>query len=684
MATLEKIRSRSGLLLIIVGAALLAFIIGDFFTSGRTLFGTGTTLAKVGNKKIDVQEFQQRVQAASQQMQGRKIDSSVLNQQVLNTMISEKLFDQEAEDLGLAVTSDELTSVMLGDNAAYVNRMVQQQTGAPDAKTFYDMAFNPSKYGIPAAEAQQYQQYWIDLEKQMEQNLLRQKFQTLFAGTFVGNDLDAKALYEDNATTAKIAYVKSDYNALNDDEYTPSDAEVKALYNNEKALYAISEPVSTVNYIAVDIAPSTDDKVKGQAKVENFLEALNADATSVGNGDTEFDMDRSKQTKSSLNSQTAEAIAEMEAGQARLVSNIGNNYTIAKLFGRSNELAEVTVDFMVVDGAAKADSLIAALNSGASFDSIAAQAVQSQKAYKVSLLDNQVGELRDVLAGATVGRYFTPDTAAAAQYARIFNVTEKPAPVEVVDLATYTYEVLPSATTVNKLQSALMDYVAAHNNAKAFADSAQAAGYTTFPAQVTPSTPSIGNLEDSHAAVAWVVDAKKGQVSQVFGDEQTGKFFAVALNDVYDDEYVPVRDPQLNATYTTRARNDKKAAALLEQYKGKANDLAGYAKLLGATPDTTEVNFGQVQVPGIGIYEAEILGNVANAKAGQFLGPVKGNNAIVIMQVTEVAPAVRPYDATQDQARYNQQRGAQRMMGNMEAIMLGNKKVKNNMTTFFK
>ncbi|MDE6484727.1 MAG: SurA N-terminal domain-containing protein [Duncaniella sp.] len=684
MATLEKIRSRSALLLIIVGAALLAFIIGDFFTSGRTLFGTGTTLAKVGNKKIDVQEFQQRVQAASQQMQGRKIDGSVLNQQVLNTMITEKLFDQEAEDLGLNVTSEELTSVMLGDNAAYVNRMVQQQTGAPDAKTFYDMAFNPSKYGVPAAEAQQYQQYWIDLEKQMEQNLLRQKFQTLFAGTFVGNDLDAKALYEDNASTAKIVYVKSDYSALNDDEYAPSDAEIKALYNDEKNLYALSEPVSTVNYIAVDIAPSADDKVKGQAKVETFLEDLNADAASVGNGDTEFDMDRAKQVKSSLNSQTAEALAEMQTGEARLVSKVGNNYTLAKLFGCSNELAEVTVDFMVVDGAAKADSLIAALNAGASFDSISAQALQSQKAYKVSLLDNQVAELRDVLTGATVGRYFTPDTAAEAQYTRIFNVTEKPAPVEVVDLATYTYEVLPSAATINKLQSELMDYVAAHNNAKAFADSAQAAGYTTFPAQVTPSTPSIGNLEDSHAAVAWVIDAKKGQVSPVFGDEQSGKFFAVALNDIYDDEFVPVRDPQLNATYTARARNDKKAAALMEQYNGKASDLAGYAKLLGVTPDTTDVNFGQVQVPGIGIYEAEILGKVANAKAGQFLGPVKGNNAIVFMQVTEVAPAARPYDATQDQARYNQQRGAQRMMGNMEAIMLGNKKVKNNMTTFFK
>ena len=47
MATLQKIRSKSVLVLIIIGAGLLAFVIGDFFTSGRTLFGTGSTIAKV-------------------------------------------------------------------------------------------------------------------------------------------------------------------------------------------------------------------------------------------------------------------------------------------------------------------------------------------------------------------------------------------------------------------------------------------------------------------------------------------------------------------------------------------------------------------------------------------------------------------------------------------------------------
>ena len=108
MATLEKIRSKSVLLLVIVGAALLAFIIGDFFTSGRTLFGTGTTIAKVGNQKVDVQEFQRRVQEAAQEAQSRgaRVDNAVLQQQVLNSMIAEKLFNEEINELGLVVTDN--------------------------------------------------------------------------------------------------------------------------------------------------------------------------------------------------------------------------------------------------------------------------------------------------------------------------------------------------------------------------------------------------------------------------------------------------------------------------------------------------------------------------------------------------------------------------------------------------
>lgn len=686
MATLEKIRSRSGLLLIIVGAALLAFIIGDFFQSGHTLFGPGNTLAKVGKQKIEVQEFQQRAQLAGQQTQGRKIDTSVLNQQVLASMIAEKLFNEEVERLGLKVTDEELTEAMLGRNSAMVDRMLMQNQIAPSGKDLYDIAFHPEKYGIAANQAEQYKNYWLQLEKQVEQSLLHQKFQNLFTGTLVANDLDLKAFYDENASTASVVYTKQDYVTLPDEEYEPTDAEVKALYDAEKKLYELPEKLSTVNYIAVDIVPSADDKLAAQERVENALMTLNTNPDVQGMSDfADFVVERGKQTKESLSAQIKAAVDTMPVGQAALVNRMGNTYTLAKVLGRSNEITDVTIDFMSVQAnRQQMDSIIALLNNGADFDSIAANnAAAAQKDFNLSLLDPSALEYREALTNAATGRYFTPDTAATIAAGQIFRVNERKAPAEVVDLATITYEVLPSATTVNTLQGDLMSYVAAHKTAQEFADSAQAAGYTTFPAQVTPSSPAIGNIEDSHSAVAWVMDSKKGKVSDVFGDEQSGKFYAVAINNVYEN-YLPLTEPQVNATYTNRARNDKKAAALIEKYSGKANDVAGYANLMNASVDTTTVNFGQMQIPGIGIFEAEILGNVVNAEQGQLVGPVKGNNAVVVLQVTAVENNGRPFDAVQDGARYTQQRGSARMLNNMDRILQGNRKVENHMTTFYK
>ena len=63
MATLEKIRSKSVLLLIIIGVALLAFIIGDFFNSSRTLFGPDNSVANIDGEKIEASEYQNRSQS---------------------------------------------------------------------------------------------------------------------------------------------------------------------------------------------------------------------------------------------------------------------------------------------------------------------------------------------------------------------------------------------------------------------------------------------------------------------------------------------------------------------------------------------------------------------------------------------------------------------------------------------
>lgn len=689
MATLEKIRSKSVLLLIIVGAALLAFIIGDFFTSGRTLFGTGTTIATAGDQKVDIQEFQRRVQQAQQQEQqaGRKsTDAAVLQQRVLNDMIAEKLFDEEIKNLGIVVTDAELTEMMVGKNSATVDRMVQQ-FGFPDAATLHDMAYNPTKYNMPQDQAVQLQQYWVELESNVEKMLLQQKFQNLFGGVLAANDLDARAIYDDMASTASVLYAKKDLSSLPDADFKVEESDINAIYNEEKGQYKIEEPTRLVNYISVNIVPSQADLLAGQQTVENALVALNNSTEAQGLPElsafvvepqklSQADVDRQARLKAVLDT--------LSTGRAALVSRNGNDYTLAKLMGKTQASDKVTLDFMAVQGTrAQIDSLVAVLNSGVSFDSVAASPLvaQSQKASEISLLDPNSAMVTELIEGRATGTYFAPDT--LAQGGRIVRVAERAVPTTVYDLAMATYTVEPSNATVNDLESGLQTYVNSHKTAKEFTDSAQAAGFTTFPAYVTASSPMIGNLNESHSAVAWAMDAKKGQVSPVFGDIQTGRFIAVALDDIYED-YRPARDPQVNAALSAKALNNKKAAKLLADYQGKAKDVAGYAAVMGAQVDTTTVNLSQYMIPGIGMNEAAVQGRVAAAKAGQLVGPMQANNSVVVLQVLNIDNEGRPYSYDESAIRFGQQRGAGRMANMLPAILLGNNKIKNNINKFYK
>ena len=73
MAVIEKLRSKAGLLIGIVAFSLVAFILGDFLTSNRSLLsGPGTTVGVIGGKKVDIQDFEQKVQ--------KEIENYKLNQ----------------------------------------------------------------------------------------------------------------------------------------------------------------------------------------------------------------------------------------------------------------------------------------------------------------------------------------------------------------------------------------------------------------------------------------------------------------------------------------------------------------------------------------------------------------------------------------------------------------------------
>lgn len=688
MATLEKIRSKSVLLLIIIGGALLAFVIGDFFTSGRTLFGNPTTVAKVDGQSIDIQDFQNRVQLLSQQYQqsGQKIDGATIQQQVLNQMVQEALLKKEYEAAGITVTTEELSDALVGSGSQYVDMFVQQQYGLESAAQLLDIASNPSKYGLDAETARQFNSVWKSLEDNMEQSLYQQKFNNLFVGALQPNNIDAQLLYAESSNNKQVAFVQKSYASLPDDDYPVSDADINAQWAKQKENFRLTEPMKAISYIAVPIVPSVEDLTAAEQKVENALMALRNEPAIDGIITmTDFIVDRQSQPVSRITNTAVKNFIEAGEDTVSAVSHIGNNYTLVKVMGRGMATDDVKIDVAVVPGTTQqADSIIDGLNAGtidfASVKTLAGE--QANEGLDIHLTEAQYAELREPLTDAVVGKWFTPDTAAAAPMHRIFRVVEREAPVPTVDYAVVTFTAEPSRATINSLESQLRDYIAANNNATAFAENAIAAGYSAVPSLVSASTPRIGNYEDTREAVVWALEAKDGKVSPTFGDETSGQFIAVAVDASYDD-FIPASASQVEPQLRAQALAAKKGAKLMEENAGKASDIQGYAQLFGADIDTTTVSFTQTIIPRIG-NDGKVAGAVAMAQPGTLVGPVEGNNAIVVLQVLNVEPLGRPFDLKESSTNFMRQRAGSALSNMIPQIVMGNKKVENHLSNFYK
>lgn len=682
MSTLEQIRQRPVLIISILGVALLLFILTAVDRPGE-LFTDSHTVAKVDGEKIDYLEFQKRVEQ-QEQMQQRgytNVDVAQVQEYVLQQMVNESLLKKEFERLGLTVTDTELSQAMLGATPSpYVQQMVQSM-GIPSAQLLYEAAFNPTKSGVTPEQAPQFQSAWAELEKNTEEMMLQQKFMALFAGTLTANKLDAKALYEDNATTSTIVYAKKDLSTLKDADFTPTDAEINDLYNQEKNRYRINEKQVVINYIAVDVVPSTDDLAAAQREVEDAIVGLRMnEGTDAVASNGKFYVNRVSTTEASLAPALKKAVPSMAKDSVAMISFIDNQYTIAKLLDVTTSIDSVLVDVAFINETADADSVIARLNTGASKIDMGDAIAQSQDSMWVSLLDPGIAQFKDQIATAETGSYFKPE---GGQNGMTMRVRSRKAPVAVYDVAEITYDVVPSNATIQKLNGDLRKYLDDNTTAAKFTSEATKAGYSALSAIVTPSTLSINGIQESRGAAKWALDAKKDQVSGVFNNDRDSRLLAVAVNDVYDGKFVPATNETVRNYLTNKVMNRKKAEKLIADYNGKGKSVAEYAAAMQVKADTTQVTFGQPYVRNFPMYESALQANVAVAKKGELVGPVALNQSVVVFTVTDVTAPSREFDYKNDAMVFNQREGVASFQRTLPAVLLGNKKVENKIQKFY-
>ena len=126
MAVIGTIRKQSGLLIIIVGVALAAFVLGDFLKpgSGRQAIN----IAQVLDEDITYSQFDARYEQnldAQKRNQNKENFTSEeifrLKQQTWDQIIEQIVLSNEYNKLGLVVSADELFDQLQGDEPhAYI------------------------------------------------------------------------------------------------------------------------------------------------------------------------------------------------------------------------------------------------------------------------------------------------------------------------------------------------------------------------------------------------------------------------------------------------------------------------------------------------------------------------------------------------------------------------------------
>ncbi len=702
MATLEKIRSKSVLLLIIIALALLAFILTDFFNSSRTIFGTGTTVAKVDGEKISINELS--AYTAEHQQQNPNIDGATQQAMALRQLATERLLAKEYERLGLTVTNEELTQWMLGSGSPVMmqkNAQLFQQLGM-DAKSLYDMVMNPSKYNLSPEQADALRRQWNQLEKQESDFLLQTKFGVMM-GVFTSNNLDLKRLYNDSRTLASFEYTRYPYSKEDDKNYKVCDEEINKYWDEHKEEYKLPyhQKGRSVSVINVNVTPSPKDRQKATELMAKANEALKTQEGTSG-VDAMGDLVVSTLWVTSNSAKSQRVPMEMRTALSMLSADTAgvnavvqlpqtspNVYTLAKLLETKPEVDSISITSGLVPAAMATTQWLDSINA-ANVNLAALKGMQDVEvdSMSLSMIELAGQPIYDSVNNMPVGQFQVltfPGQQTPEGYKLIARVDRRSAPVTAYNIATVTYTLEPSSATLTKAQSDLARYINQNNTAEQFINNASKAGYDVMNLILTPSTPSLGNIRDTKQGVAWAFKHKKGEVSPLFTDETETNFYAVAIDDVYNNEYIPATNAELRKNITEILVNKKKGEALAKRFKGKAQNVQGYAEAFGGAPVTTgrAALLVPVQNPMTGQVENAVTMAAVNGKPGTIAGPIAGLTDLWVIQVTGNEQNPTPYNA-QQMANIYQQSVIGPSLSNPFDLLIGNKEFKDNSLEFTK
>ncbi len=647
MVRLENIRNRSGLLLVVIGLAMLAFILTDLMSSSNGAVSTDLVLGEVGDEEIDYQAFEQRVQQALevQRASNPSVNVDQVRSSVWSQVVRETILSNQYNNLGLEVSSSELFDMVQGDNPypTVKQSFTNPETGQFDRARLLQFL----KEDINNDETGQAMQQWLNFEEAIRKERQNNKYNALVAKGLSASDWEAQLTKKYQSEIRNVSYVQIPFQSIPDSLISVTDSDLKSYINDNSSKYQQTAS-RTIEYVVFNVSPSVEDRNDAQ----DWIQDIKSDFSQTDNDDlfVRKNSDVFNRVIFVSKDDLTDDVKPLTTAQAGTVigpfNQNANTLRLAKLVEKASRPDSVEARHILIttaDADAKIDSLKNVISKGQSFAALAEKFSQDQGS---------------AVNGGDLG-WFTEGLMVEEFNNACFSARKGDLVVVNTQFGTHLIEVVDKSKSIEKYKVAYMDRQITYSNttyqnvfAKAGKFAAENSDYEQFDASATAenlskriadelqeSTISIPGLENPRELVRWAYKSEVGDVSDVF--EFGNKIVVATLTSIKKEGLKDVED--VRAEVETLVRNQKKSERLMEELSGYSS-LDEISSNYGSTINTAEgLNFSTTQVPNLGDQPA-FVGAAFAVQEGQVSGVFSSKNAVFALKVDKVIVAAENTD----------------------------------------